>query len=98
MRHPFDGIIPPAAAPSPQAGTTRRSVLRTLLAGAAGLFGLGASASADSPPGPRFTTQAVGEEGGRGPTYRYSEEGRRVTTYRTGEEGGRRFTTQAIGE
>ena len=32
-RHPFDGINP-----APEQGTTRRSVLRTLLVGLAGLF------------------------------------------------------------
>lgn len=83
MRHPFDGInSPPAEQP------TRRSVLGKLLTAAAGLGGLlfGSKSRATAQI---FTTQAVGEEGGRPP----------VTTQAVGEEGGRPpVTTRAVRE
>lgn len=45
---------------------------------------------------PRYTTYALGEEGGRYTTQALGEEGGRYTTYATGEEGG--VTTYALGE
>lgn len=45
---------------------------------------------------PRYTTYAIGEEGGRYTTQAAGEEGGRYTTYATGEEGG--MTTYALGE
>ncbi len=49
----------------------------------------GAGGGATYPRMPRYTTQAVGEEGGRYTTYATGEEGSggRVTTYAFGEEG-----------
>ena len=117
MRHPFDGIIhpdseepagsvPETAAPADDTDqrSTRRSFLGALsavLGGAAGLF---ASGEAFAQRG-WVTTQALGEEGGRGRPYPPGLGGspppghggippghrRRVTTQALGEEGGRRF-------
>ena len=113
MRHPFDGINPPAPeelslrdTPSP----SRRTVVARLFAVAAGTLTalLGRSASAQSTRRRRWgqpTTYALGEEGAT--TFAVGEEGGypppwstqgvRPTTRRWGESGGRP-TTYATGE
>lgn len=115
MRHPFDGIIhldgmepsgPGTAAPAGDAErpSTRRSFLGALTAIVGGAAGLLAASEASAQRG-FVTTQALGEEGGRGRPYPpglggYPPPGhggippghrRRVTTQALGEEGGRRF-------
>jgi hypothetical protein len=95
MMHPFEGLAGPTP---PDPSPTRRSALARMLGAAGALFGLGTAAAAQSPR-PRPTTQAIGEEGGRGATtYAVGEEGGRwATTYALGEEGGY-VTTYALGE
>ena len=112
MRHPFDGIIhpagsvPEAAAPADDADrrSTRRSFLGVLSVALGGAAGLLVANEASAQRG-FVTTQALGEEGGRGRPYPpglggYPPPGhggippghrRRVTTQALGEEGGRRF-------
>jgi hypothetical protein len=77
MRHPFDGLLGVGrlqGSEEPQGtGMTRRSVLGKMVFATAGVLGAGAIARAQG-----LTTQALGEEGGRG----------RPTTLAIGEEGG----------
>lgn len=107
MHHPFDGVIltsgetprdhaqQPEINASPAGRSSRRSFLGALAAGVGGMAGLLAATRDASAQ--RFTTQALGEEGGR-PRYRPyppafggDPPGRRrrdVTTFALGEEGG----------
>jgi hypothetical protein len=92
MRHPFDGIVvpptQPAQEPAPPKLTERRSLLKGLLAAAAGLFGLHAAARAGG-LAIQQTTTALNEEGKRIPPGLEDQ----VTTLALGEEGGDRLTT-----
>lgn len=110
MIHPFEGIMDAGLSGSLATRGGRRSFLAKTFglvgAAVAGLFGLSTTASAQI-----YTTQALGEEGGRGgyypppppppwqryPSSRWRYRRPRYTTYALGEEGGP-YTTQALGE
>lgn len=83
MRHPFDGIVTPETTCS-QSPPTRRAALGQLIAAAAGVVGLSATARAQ-----KLTTQAIGEEGAKVPPPM-------ATTNAIGEEGG--AVTKALNE
>lgn len=76
MRHPFDGITPPAS-PTP----TRRSALATMIGAAFGVLGVQAAAKAQI----KVTTLAIGEEGAT----RARGEGGVADTMAFNEQGGR---------
>jgi hypothetical protein len=109
MQHPFEGLLPADHQDGVADGAEgRRSFLIRLFGSAAalcvGLLGSGNRATAQI-----YTTQAVGEEGGRprrwpsqrrwrrSPPYGGWYRGPGYTTYMLGEEGGP-VTTQALGE
>ena len=109
MQHPFEGVIATSEprgstvgerADAPAAPGSRRSFLGVLAAVLGGTVLFSREAAAQG----RFTTQALGEEGGR-PRPGRGGGGERATTLALGEEGGRapapppgRATTFAIGE
>jgi hypothetical protein len=87
MRHPFDGVNDNGD------NLSRRSVLGAMAAAAAGLVGLGTSASAQV-----ATTQAIGEEGAIATTLAIGEEGGPMTKA-LGEQGTPMpATTEPFGE
>lgn len=123
LRHPFRGIVVPAednqepnpandSTPVNPPSTQRRGFLLQVMAAGAAAGALLASRSAEAQTGTRrYTTMAVGEEGGNGvrpvqPPRSTSPP--RYTTFAVGEEGGTpppapprsppRYTTFAIGE
>jgi hypothetical protein len=92
MRHPFDGVNPPAGEDKTE-GLTRRGALGQMAAAAAGLLGAAAVAQ-----GQVVTTLALGEEGAM--TNALSEAGgagRGVTTEPFGEEAGKVMSRPAPG-
>lgn len=90
MRHPFDGVNPPAAADQHE-GLTRRGALGQIAAAAAGLLGAAAVAQG------QITTLALGEEGAT--TNALGEEGaaKLPTTEPFGEEAGKVLSRPAPG-
>ena len=83
MRHPFAGIIGPEDRQvEPEASNPSRRGLFGLAAGAVAAGTVGLLAMSGTAEAQRFTTLAIGEEGGRRPG--------RPTTRAIGEEGGRR--------
>src|SRR5262245_11017437 len=101
MRHPFDGIMQPEAPPA-----TRRSWLKIMLGGLAGLLGLNAASSyAAAPPRKvRLQPEPNPEPPADPPTKALREQGRVLTkargegavTQAVNEQGGP--TTRRVGE